>query len=173
MEFIDVEIQNESLITEIFTSYCNTFPEDERRSERQYYQLFFDEKAKVSAILNEEKLMIGYIIGWALSDFFFLEHFEVFPEFRNQNYGTEILNELFQKYSQVILESEPAHLNEMAERRIAFYTRNGLQIIDKAYSQPPYDATKKSVNLWLLANYSPKSNVAVTNEIFDVVYAVS
>ena len=33
---------------------------------------------------------IGYLIGWQLSHFIFIEHFEIFQEFRGKNYGSEI-----------------------------------------------------------------------------------
>lgn len=170
MEFILIGSQDDFRTSEIYSSYSNAFPEDERRSETQFYKLFSNKDARVFSILNDERKSIGYLIAWELSHFTFLEHFEIFSQFRNQNYGSEVLKKLFQTYSKVILESEPADLNEMAARRIDFYTRNGMQIIDENYQQPAYSQDKNPVNLWLLANHQPENIDFAKTEIFDVVY---
>jgi hypothetical protein len=48
-------------------------------------------------------------------------------------------------------------LNEDAKRRYSFYQRNRFQLIDTTYVQPSYGEGKQSLNLWLLANYSPEN----------------
>ena len=50
----------------------------------------------------------------------FLEHFEVFEEFRNQKFGEKILESLQEKFEKLILETEPDSLSEIAERRLRF-----------------------------------------------------
>ena len=67
----------DSLAHEIYHSYCTSFPEDERRGEAQFWDLFDNEYAQIVSIIKEEK-NIGYLILWELSEFVFVEHFEIF-----------------------------------------------------------------------------------------------
>lgn len=169
MEFIAIHSPEDFQSNEVYTAYCNAFPEDERRSEKQFQQLFSQEKSKILAIV-EDLNFVGYLIIWELSKFVFLEHFEIFPEFRNKKLGTKVLNLLFQNYSKIILESEPKHLGEIAERRIHFYERNGFSVIDEEYIQPPYDINKNPLNLFLLSNFPLENLQILKEEIYDTVY---
>lgn len=171
MELIQVENSGDSRAKEIYSSYCEAFPVDERRSEQQFNKLFSNSKAMVLSILNDENSFIGYLIGWELNTFFFLEHFEIFPQYRNSNYGTQVLSHLVSVHPKIILESEPSDLNEMACRRIGFYTRNGFKVIDENYLQPAYGIGKEPVQLWLLANFAPENTEILKAEILKTVYA--
>lgn len=169
MEFIQLTDREDFRAEEIFRHYSETFPQEERRSERQFQQLFHNDLAKVYTILNGLQT-VGYAIIWKLSNFAFLEHFEVFKEFRNQNLGSKILSSLYEKFGKIVLESEPPTLNETAKRRIDFYERNGFNLIDEDYVQPSYGDGKNPVPLWLLGNWKPENAGMIKEEIYDVVY---
>lgn len=169
MEYLQVTTFEDFRAHEIYESYCATFPEDERRNEDQFRTLFSNPKVKIFSVLHELK-NIGYIISWELTNFVFIEHFEIFSEFRSMKFGSEIIAHLYKNHSHIVLESERANLDETAKRRIAFYEKNGFAIIDETYMQPAYDAGKKSLNLWLLANWKPEKTDWIKEEIYDVVY---
>lgn len=169
MEFIQVISPEDFRTVEIYSSYCTTFPECERRSEVQFQDLFSKENVKVYSVLDDLKT-VGYIIIWELSDGVFVEHFEIFSEFRSMKYGTEIISKLFRDYSNIILEAEPENLNEDSKRRIAFYQKNGFAVIDANYMQPSYGDGKQSLNLWLLCNWKPENVLRIKEEIYDTVY---
>ena len=169
MEYLQVPTFDDFRAQDIFKSYCETFPDDERRSEKQFRSLFNNPKVKVFSILEDLK-NIGYIISWELTNFVFVEHFEIFSEFRSLKYGSEIIGHLFRDYSHIVLEAEPENLDEDSKRRIDFYRKNGFIVIDENYLQPSYDPEKKSVPLWLLANWQPEKTDWIKEEIFDVVY---
>ena len=84
--------------------------------------------------------------------------------------GSQILSELKEKFATIILESEPSDLNEMAERRIGFYERNGYQIISKEYVQPSYGEGKNALNLFLLSNFPIENISEIVTEIHEEVY---
>ena len=117
----------EELKQQIFQSYSTSFPEDERREEDDFQTLFHHPNTEVIAISENEKV-IGYLILWKVLDFIFIEHFEVFESFRGQNFGSKILELLAQKHPLLILETEPAHLSSISERRVDFYLRNYFKI---------------------------------------------
>ncbi len=169
MEYLEVQLCDDFRATSIYDSYCETFPADERRCEKQFRALFTNPKVKVYSVLDELK-NIGYLICWELTDFVFLEHFEIFSEFRSNKYGAQIIADLFKDYSRIVLEAEPATLSTDAERRISFYEKNGFGVIDESYVQPPYDAEKNPLDLWLLANWNPEKTDWIKEEIYDVVY---
>lgn len=114
------ELQTRKKISRIYTVYEKTFPVDERREKDQFLSLIENPACFIFA-LKEENQVVGYLILWELTDFYFLEHFEVFEEFRNRKLGSEILSQLKEKFSNIVLESEPSSLGEMAGRRINFY----------------------------------------------------
>lgn len=169
MEFNNVSSTQDYRAAEIFSSYCNAFPEDERRCERQFNELFDNNKVKIVSILNGLQ-NVGYMICWELSNFVFVEHFEIFSEFRSQKFGTESIRELFKNYSKIVLEAEPEFLDEISKNRVAFYKKNGFTVIDENYLQPAYENGKNPVPLWLLANFSPDKTDLLRDEIYDVVY---
>ncbi|MDN3606580.1 GNAT family N-acetyltransferase [Kaistella yonginensis] len=163
------ELQTRKKLSRIFSSYEKTFPADERRDEAQFLALLENPNSLIFIIKNEEN-SIGYVILWELNDFYFLEHFEVFEEFRNLKLGSQVLQELQEKFGNMILESEPSDWNEMAERRINFYVRNGYSIVSKEYVQPSYGEGKKELKLFLLGNFKVENLMAVEFELRSKVY---
>lgn len=169
MEFLQITSPDDYRVQQIFNSYSTTFPEDERREWSQFVKLFDHPNVKVISVLNNSE-NIGYLIIWDLKNHVFVEHFEVFSEFRNQKLGSHITDYLFKNYPRIILEIEPEHLDDNAKRRFSFYQRNGFSLIDEMYVQPSYGEGKNSLKLWLLANYTPENLEEVKDEIYDIVY---
>ncbi|MGS0748230.1 GNAT family N-acetyltransferase [Halpernia sp. GG3] len=170
MEFEPVVNFSDSRVKIIFKSYCNTFPENERRSEAQFEHLFQQKKVKLFSILNVSDF-IGYLIIWQLDDFIFLEHFEIFKEFRNQQFGAKVLKRVTEVNPHVILETEPELLNDDSKRRIKFYDQNGFHQISDSYIQPSYGEGKESLKLLLFANFQPQNLERIIKNIYDVAYA--
>ncbi|WP_419868900.1 GNAT family N-acetyltransferase [Chryseobacterium sp. CT-SW4] len=169
MEFLTITLSDDYLVQSIYHSYSNTFPESERRNYDQFIKLFSHPNVKVIAVLNESQA-IGYLILWELSNYIFVEHFEVFEAFRSQKLGSHITGYLFKNYPRIVLEIEPEHLGEDAKRRYSFYQKNGFHLIDEMYVQPSYGEGKKTLDLWLLANYTPENLKETKDEIYDIVY---
>lgn len=169
MEFLPITSAEDYRVQEIYNSYSGTFPEEERRNWTQFVNLFSNPNVKIISVLHESKT-VGYLIIWELSNYVFVEHFEVFAEFRSQKLGSYITGYLFKNYPRIILEIEPEDLNEDAKRRYSFYQKNGFTLIDEMYVQPSYGEGKQSLDLWLLANYSPENIKEIKDEIYDIVY---
>ena len=166
------ELQTRKKISKIFYAYEKTFPADERREKEQFLDLIEKPDCYIFGVKNDENL-VGYVIIWELKNFHFLEHFEVFEDFRNLKLGEKILFELKEKFNKIILESEPKNLNEMSARRIGFYERNGFSIVDENYVQPSYGEGKKSLNLFLLSNFQVDNLDEIKSEIYQKVYDFS
>ena len=163
------ELQTRKKLSRIFSAYESTFPADERRDEVQFLALLENPDSFIFSVKNDE-IHVGYVILWKLEDCHYLEHFEVFEEFRNLKLGSQILAELKEKFGNIVLESEPKDLDEMAERRINFYLRNGFSIISEDYIQPSYGPGKSSMNLFLLSNFSVEEQLKIEKELHAKVY---
>lgn len=163
------ELQNRKKISKIFNIYSKTFPENERRDKAQFLDLAEKPSCYIFSIKNDG-ISIGYCIIWQLENLYFLEHFEVFEEFRNQNFGSEILEILKEKFEKIVLETEPEHLSEIAKRRLSFYQRNGFEIIEKNYLQPSYGEGKPAVHLFLMANFEAEILEVLVKKIYENVY---
>ena len=74
MEYLQINSFDDYRVEEIYKSYCETFPEDERRSEQQFRHLFSNPRVKVFSVLKDLK-NIGYLISWELTNFVFIEPF--------------------------------------------------------------------------------------------------
>ncbi|WP_304343627.1 GNAT family N-acetyltransferase [Chryseobacterium koreense] len=169
MEFLQLTSPEDFRAKNIYESYCASFTEDERRSEKQFQQLFAHPKVKVFSVIDQFE-NIGYLILWELSNFSFVEHLEIFVEHRNKKYGSEMMKMLFKDFSRLVLEAEPENQDDNSKRRISFYQKNGFTIIDETYMQPSYGEGKKPLNLLLFANWKPESLERIKEEIYDVVY---
>jgi ribosomal protein S18 acetylase RimI-like enzyme len=165
------ELQTRKKLSRIFTTYESTFPEDERRDENQFLALLDNPDSFIFTVKNDET-QVGYVILWKLIDCYYLEHFEVFEEFRNLKLGSQILAELKEKFGNIVLESEPSHLDEMAQRRINFYLRNGFSVISEEYIQPSYGLGKNSMNLFVLSNFEVLNVKKMEEELHAKVYGV-
>lgn len=168
MEFLRLNDAEDFRYSQIFDSYSKTFPEEERRSEDLFRALLVHPKANIFCIFDEISF-IGYAVVWELSHFTFLEHLEVFEQFRNMQYGSKILSALYEKYGKIALESEPPK-DAISEKRIAFYERNGYFVLDENYRQPSYGAGKNPVPMYLLGNWHPEKTEHVAEEIYEEVY---
>ncbi len=164
------ELTNRKKISRIFNAYEKTFPEDERRSKAQFLELAENPDVFIYQ-LQTENGAIGYVVLWDLENYYFLEHFEVFEEFRNQKFGAEILGVLKQKFERIILESEPDSLDEIAKRRIGFYERNGFEIISKKYIQPSYGEGKNELPLYLMSCFEVEDLEKIIKKIHSIVYS--
>ncbi|KIA89895.1 GNAT family N-acetyltransferase [Kaistella jeonii] len=163
------ELQTRKKLSRIYSAYEKTFPVDERRDKEQFLELIENPDCFIFAVKNYDDF-VGYLILWKLEDFHFLEHFEVFEEFRNLKLGSQILEELKEKFGDIILESEPKDLGEMAERRINFYVRNGFSVISENYVQPSYGEGKDPMNLFLMSNFFVEEVKGIINELYLKVY---
>jgi ribosomal protein S18 acetylase RimI-like enzyme len=155
MKFRKILAHNELDFDKIYSAYSHTFPEEERRNLSQFQELTRGENVAVFSLENQD-FSFGYAILWQFDSFCFLEHFEIFEEFRGQNLGSSVLKKMQSDFGNILLEIEPENLNDTAKKRLSFYKKNGFEVVNKNYVQPPYEKGKPAVKFWLLANFYAK-----------------
>lgn len=108
----------------------------------------------ILVIYGTEGEAAGFITYWTFDSFVYVEHFAVGEKVRGGGLGGKALQEFRKMMARpVVLEVERPGSNDMADRRIAFYRRNGFHTIDSyEYMQPPYAPRLPEVPLLLMCD---------------------
>ncbi len=157
----------------IFSLMQASFQEEEFRDYEGQKKLLDNPKYSITARFFGSEDLVGFISFWLLDGFNFIEHFAVSPSQRGQGTGSKMLKEFIKNSNKpVVLEVELPE-NEMAERRIRFYERNGFLLNTFEYYQKPLRPECSEVKLYLMSYPKKLSNKEfehVKNEIYNNVY---
>jgi len=146
-------------ITTANTAYYNyteelmvaSFPKNEYRELLQQRELTDTSTRFAQHIILFNSEPVGFIALWKFDNFVFIEHFAIAHETRNRGIGQKVIEEIIQVVNlPLVLETEPP-INEINQRRIAFYERNGFQRWECEYLQPPYIKGDQPLEMRLMA----------------------
>ena len=151
--------------------YLESFSEDEKFPFWILEESSKEDNSDLLAILDEDKLIgMCYLVN--CNEAYYLMYLAVEPELRNQNYGSEILQDLKDKYKTLFLSiDEPK--DELSIRRKDFYLRNGFYDTNKYYedtgviyevlcTNPEYEITNDN----MLMRYTNMTN---NPKLFNVI----
>lgn len=119
--------------------YVSAFPSEERRELPTLRDKICNEgRFHAHAILCEEEF-VGLLTWWDFDTFVYGEHFAMRPDLRGRGLGTRAFDFLrhYAPNRPILIEVE-LPTDDLTRRRIDFYTRAGLSIVDIPYLQPPY-----------------------------------
>lgn len=127
-----------------------SFPTDEYRDLEEERQFTDTHPLFCNNIILNDTTPVGFITYWDFGRFYYIEHFAIDPTQRNGGYGKTALNKLCETLqSPVVLEVETPK-EEMAKRRIEFYKRQGFQLWEREYIQPPYKPSCSPIPMYLM-----------------------
>lgn len=148
-----IQSGKETIMEPLKELYTQAFPPEERRPlDTLTAVIENNEELFFSAVFDDDQLA-GLVVYWVLPNLIFLEHLAIFSEMRNRKIGQQVLTFLAENYDVRILEVEPI-CDEMTERRVNYYRRNGYEILDDNYFQPPYSDQGKQLPLWIMGSKS-------------------
>lgn len=154
-----------------------SFPPEEYRALDQL-RLYTDTRpAFHNNVIFDGDTRVGFFTYWDFGTFCYGEHFAIDPARRNGGYGHRTLETLAAHVhpQPIVLEVEMPE-EEMAQRRINFYRRNGFTLWnDKPYRQPPYKPGDDYLPMLLMAYGDIDPDQAfetVRNRIYREVYGV-
>ncbi|MDD3286826.1 MAG: GNAT family N-acetyltransferase [Bacteroidales bacterium] len=136
--------------------YNSSFPLDERRNFDLVIEMVGKEGFDFYVIKSslEDETPTGIISIWEFDEFAYIEHFAIDLSLRQKGYGSKVLNEIINKYTQpFIIEVEPP-TNVEALKRINFYIKLNFLLLDFNYLQPAYSPNQKSLPMQLMTNNS-------------------
>lgn len=140
------------LWTQILETYTSAFPAVERRDVRLLPALLEGKSGFRSFALCHEEEYVGFMHFWEFSTFSYLEHFAIDSAIRQKGYGSRAISWLLEHLgdSPLLLEVEPP-VDDLTRRRITFYERHGLHLLDTPYVQPPYRDTDEELPMLLMS----------------------
>ncbi len=152
MQLIRITDPQDAVLEQLIPLYEEAFPIEERRPLKQIEKMISQKKEMYFNALFSDGDLCGLFVYWDLGEFYYLEHLAVFPEMRNRKIGAQVLDYVAKHLEGIrLLEVEPT-TDEMTTRRVAYYRRNGYEILDQNYIQPSYTDEKEAFNLWIMGN---------------------
>ncbi len=134
---MELKLLNKEELTALYNAeLVFDFPKSELKPVRSMHRLM-DMGVYEPMLVLEDGEAIGYAMVWLppSRQGAMLEYFGVLRGKRNGGLGTRILHRLAEQYGQIFGEAEaptsddPAE-NDLRRRRIGFYLRNGLRLLD-------------------------------------------
>lgn len=149
-------IAETELLDSTFVLMESAFPADERRPAAKWIEQFGFSNFHLWALHHADKTIIAFLSWWEWDDLRFVEHFAVDERFRGLGTGSQLFGK-FLEHSQktVLLEVEPPD-NSLSIRRIEFYKRHGMRLLNTAYQQPPYRIEYKPKDMLLMCSSAAK-----------------
>lgn len=141
--------------------YDISFPDHEQRSYAGRAALLPLEQYYLYKITDNNQF-VGFIGGWAIDAFFYIEHFAIDQHIRGAGYGQKSLTALCQLYPQIVLEIDPL-VDEVAKKRLHFYEKNGFVRNDYVHHHPCYNTQYSPHKLEILS-----LNTLFTQSQYDV-----
>lgn len=127
-----------------------TFPPEEYRPLEELRQ-YTNKPNFHNNIIFHHDTPVGFITYWDFDKFYYAEHFAIDPAQRNGGHGKKVLSHLCKLLQRpIVLEVEMPE-EEIAQRRINFYKRQGFVLWEKAYQQPPYRPGDNYLPMLLMA----------------------
>lgn len=166
------DVQHYKFMEELLTA---AFPPEEYReleSLREYTDRIGNFQ---NNIIFDDDIPIGFITYWNFSQFYYVEHFAINPALRNGGYGKKVLEHLCKEITLPIVLEVEKPVEEMAKRRINFYTRHGFTLWQKEYEQPPYKKGDDFLPMYLMVHGNlqcGKDFDEVKNKIYKEVYGI-
>lgn len=152
--------------------YIFSFPEEERREFYELVEMLGLPECSICLIKISGEKIAGLCIFWDFKGFAFLEHFAIENDLRGLGIGEEVLSVLRVKYKNILLETELPE-DEISQRRVKFYQRNGFRMLQRQYIQPSYGRNKPEVELQLMStsvDYSVETLDSYIQKIKEKVY---
>lgn len=152
--------------------YLASFPPEERRPWQQIARPEDARGPRLLAVVTEQGTEAGFITYWDFDTFIYGEHFAIDPAQRSGGIGSEAIRAFAALHGKpVVIEVEPEDAPDpMAPRRIAFYRRNGFELLDYNYMQPPYSEGLPWVPLKLMSTYAGIDAATAAQTIHRCVY---
>ncbi|NLY76463.1 MAG: GNAT family N-acetyltransferase [Tissierellia bacterium] len=129
-----------------------SFPSEEYRPYDKQKALLNKPEYSIYAMYSEYKDIKAFIALWDFSEFAFIEHLAVHPEYRNCGIGAYILNELVERFSKTVCLEVELPETEIASRRIGFYKRNNFCLNQYPYMQPSISEGMKPVPMFIMTS---------------------
>ncbi|HWW40270.1 GNAT family N-acetyltransferase [Pedobacter sp.] len=138
LNFLKITDRKDERLSFVKALYQSAFPVQERREWPVLLSMIGTGAEMRVELVTDQEQPVAFVIWWEISDWLFIEHLAVSSAERGKNYGSRIMHHYLDAAKGKMLLEVEAPLSEEAERRISFYERLGLHLLDYVYEQPSY-----------------------------------
>ena len=140
---------NDQHFADFWRIYTESFPFNERRTPDQHIRIFQKPHYQINTYVIGNQL-VGFIASWGDTEFVFVEHFAISPEFRSKRLGSTVLQQFIEEFNiPVILEIEMP-IDELTKRRLKFYELAGFLRNQHNHYMPPYHKSNPPLEMEIL-----------------------
>lgn len=143
------DLEDYAFVEELLTS---AFPPEEHRELTMQREFTDSNKLFHTTVILEDGSPVGLLSYWDFDRLVYVEHFAIHPTKRNGGMGKKALNKFKEKIGRPIILEVELPENEISQRRIQFYEREGFVLWEKAYQQPPYRSDDGYLPMYLMAH---------------------
>lgn len=144
----------------------SAFDRNEIRSAKEIKKLYGENKINIICAFYER--IVSCMIYWEADDMVFLENFATDVNFRGNNIGGQLIDELKKLGKPLVLEVEEP-VDELTKRRVGFYSRHGFKFYDDEYYLPPLQQGNPVIKFNLMT-YNVKPDEKLINRIYREIY---
>ena len=98
-------------------------------------------------VICDESVVVGILLYWEFDKYKYIEHLAIYSELRGKSYGSKILEIFCRDNKTIILEIDPP-IDEIALKRLKFYSKIGFMLQEFNHIDPPY-RKGRFVNLFI------------------------
>ena len=149
MRFKRLTSTDDPFFKEGMSLYNASFPLHEQRMPDSQRHIMSHPEYHFNLIFDDDRF-VGLMLCWETDTFLYIEHFCIFPELRNNNYGRRALELISQRGKTVILEIDPP-VDNISVRRKGFYERAGFVLNSYHHVHPPYHEGLPGHNLVVMS----------------------
>lgn len=165
---------NLSDFDQIFEIMEKSFPLTEYRTYDEQKALWKNDAYRVIGARQNGKI-VAFLALWDFDNVLFLEHLATTPECRNLGIGASIIREVLESTDKLVCLEVEHPEDELTERRVGFYKRNGMFLNEYDYIQPPISKGREAVPLYIMTSGSPIDELKyreIKSTIYKNVYKV-
>ena len=140
-----------NIFEKVFKLMETSFPKEEYREYESQKKLLNNPIYEIKTKVNENGDLIAFISFWKFKDFNFIEHFAVNPDTRGQGIGSKMINEFIKSQDKPIILEVEIPTDEISEKRIHFYEKNGFFLNKYEYFQKPLRKNSAPQQLYLMS----------------------
>ncbi len=145
-----IKISSNQQLESIRDLYISAFPAKERREFDDLKNLLAEDICSFFQVLTQSGSLAGFCILWEFPGFIFIEHFAIEPDLRGLGIGEKSLAEIRTRFARTVILETELPTDDLSQRRIRFYERNGFHKLSRTYYQPSYGGNKPEIELKLM-----------------------
>lgn len=136
MDFIRIYNKKNKYWKAIWNIYEESFPIFEQRTIGNQEEVLKDDRYNCVAVLDKD-FVVGIIFYWKWDNYKYIEHLAIEKSLRGRNYGSKILEKIYDDGEFVILEIDPP-VDKISLKRLKFYENKSFRLQEFNHVHPPY-----------------------------------